>query len=134
MTNFVDSLSARPSNLWTCPPPPHAQECSCGGALRWQAFNFGGRPIILHREGQKIRNRILLALPPEVREEVLRHCHHVELPYGHVIYRAGAPVEHVYFIDSGLVSLVKTMEDGRGVEIGAAGSEGLVGLLGAYGF
>ncbi len=63
----------------------------------------------------------------------MHHCHYVELPHGHVIYPAGAPAEQLYFVDSGLVSLIKTMEDGRSVEIGAVGVEGLVGVFAALG-
>jgi CRP-like cAMP-binding protein len=88
-----------------------------------------------HRnERETILNRILLALPHQVREEILRQCDHVELASGHVIYSAGAPVAHVYFINSGIISLIKSMRDGRSVEIGAVGIEGLVGLFAAYGF
>jgi CRP-like cAMP-binding protein len=65
---------------------------------------------------------------------VLRHCEHVELASGQVIYAAAAMIEYAYFVNSGLVSLVKVMEDGRSVEIAAVGSEGLLGLFAAYGF
>jgi len=88
----------------------------------------------LRRTSEKIVNRILLALPRAVREEVLRHCDHVELASGHVIYAGGAVVEYGYFVNCGLVSLVKAMEDGRSVEIAAVGTEGLLGLFAAYGF
>jgi len=88
----------------------------------------------LRRTKEKISNRILLALPREVRNEVLRQCDHVELPSGRMIYAGGGAVEHAYFINGGLVSLVKVMEDGRSVEIAAVGTEGLLGLFAAYGF
>jgi CRP-like cAMP-binding protein len=68
-----------------------------------------------------------------VRERLSRQCQHIELPPGQIIYAAGAPVEHMYFIESGLVALVKTLEDGQTVEIGAKGTEGLVGLVAFYG-
>jgi hypothetical protein len=42
-------------------------------------------------------------------------------------------MEYLYFINRGLVSLVKRMEDGRSVEIGAIGTEGLAGLRSLYG-
>ncbi|MGA8653700.1 MAG: Crp/Fnr family transcriptional regulator [Xanthobacteraceae bacterium] len=83
---------------------------------------------------EKIFNRILLALPHAVREEVLHQCDRVELASGQVIYTGGAVVEYAYFINTGLVSLVKRMEDGRSVEIAAIGTEGLLGLFAAYGF
>jgi CRP-like cAMP-binding protein len=86
------------------------------------------------RNNGAIYNRILQALPSEVREEVLRVCHPVEFPPTHVIYRAGEAVEHAYFINSGLVSLIKGMADGRTTVIGAVGTEGLVGVFAAAGF
>ena len=48
--------------------------------------------------------------------------------------QAAATVEYAYFVNSGVVSLVKAMEDGRSVEIAAVGTEGLLGLFAAYGF
>ena len=87
-----------------------------------------------YRKGQNVRNRMLLALPREVRDQLLRHCHFVDFPYGHVIYSAGDPIEQVYFVESGLVSLIRTMKDGRSAEICAVGIEGVTGLLAAYGF
>ena len=51
-----------------------------------------------------------------------------------MIYGGGGAVEHAYFINGGLVSLLKVMEDGRSVEIAAVGAEGLLGLFAAYGF
>ncbi|HUN95540.1 MAG TPA: Crp/Fnr family transcriptional regulator [Bradyrhizobium sp.] len=80
-----------------------------------------------------ISNRILSALPLEVQADVLRACHPVQLPSGQVIYRTGEAIKDVYFIDSGLVCLLKRMEDGRSVEIAAVGAEGLTGVLSVVG-
>jgi len=89
---------------------------------------------VLRRTNEKISNRILLALPREVRDELLRQCDQVELASGQMIYAGGAAVEYAYFVNGGLVSLVKVMEDGRSVEVAAVGTEGLLGLFAAYGF
>lgn len=75
----------------------------------------------------KIFNRILLTLPPEVRGQLMCACHRVELPFGQVIYRAGVALEDAYFVEHGLVCLLKSMTDGRCAEIGMVGDEGLVG-------
>jgi CRP-like cAMP-binding protein len=100
---------------------------------RWTgALQLRGRA--LSRTSEKIFNRILLALPRAVRDEVLRHCERVELVSGQVIYAAAATVEYAYFVNSGVVSLVKAMEDGRSVEVAAVGTEGLLGLFAAYRF
>ena len=69
-----------------------------------------------------LRNRICLALPPEDRQQLLLLCHPVQFPSGHVIYRTADEIKDVYFIDSGLVCLLKRMEDGRSGEISVVGS------------
>jgi len=90
--------------------------------------------VVVHRESNKIFNRILLAVPPATRGELLRHCTAFDLPSGYVIYPAGAAVEDVYFINRGLVALIKTMQDGRTVEVGAVGAEGFIGVFALHGF
>ena len=69
-----------------------------------------------HETEKIICNRLLIALPSQVREQVLHQCQYVEFPSGKTIYPVGAPVEQVYFIISGLVSLIKTMDDERSTE------------------
>ncbi len=80
-----------------------------------------------------VRNRMLLALPAELRERIMGQCRRVDFSSGHVIYLADAPAQHIFFIERGLVSLIKTMADGRRTEIGAVGTEGLIGLFAAHG-
>jgi CRP-like cAMP-binding protein len=80
-----------------------------------------------------VANCILLALPPATWERMKARLEPVDLEQGKPILVAGAPVKHLYFINRGLVSLVKNMEDGRSVEIGAVGIEGVAGLGALYG-
>lgn len=42
-------------------------------------------------------------------------------------------MEYVYFPNSGLISLVKSMSDGRTVEVGVIGVDGIAGLFSLYG-
>ena len=49
----------------------------------------------------------------------------VPLRQGQQVDRAGEPVSSVYFVNRGFVSMVKTMRDGRSVEVGGVGIEGL---------
>ena len=51
-----------------------------------------------------------------------------------MVYAGGTAVEYAYFVDSGLISLIKMMEDGRSVEVAAVGTEGMLGLFAVYGF
>jgi len=73
-------------------------------------------------------NRVLDALPQKSLLRLQRHLHPTELRPFELIHAAGAIGEHVYFIDRGLVSLVKTMSGGDVVEVGTIGIEGVVGL------
>jgi CRP-like cAMP-binding protein len=69
-----------------------------------------------------------------VREQLLRSCLFVKFPAGEIICAAGERAEHAFFINSGIVSLSKAMEDGKSVEVGAIGVEGFTGLYVGRGF
>jgi CRP-like cAMP-binding protein len=76
----------------------------------------------------KIQNLILLALPSDELNAVLKKSEFVELPTHFVLHEAGEPVTHAYFINSGLASVLSVMTDGKSVEVGQAGKEGFIGL------
>ena len=61
-------------------------------------------------------------------DRLRRHFEKVELRVGQEIYRLNSRVRQIYFPDRGLISLVKTMEDGRTAEIGVIGTDGLTGV------
>jgi CRP-like cAMP-binding protein len=48
-----------------------------------------------------------------------------------VVHRIGDPVEHVYFVESGLLSRLAMAEDGRSVGVGVVGCEGVAGATSA---
>jgi CRP-like cAMP-binding protein len=72
-------------------------------------------------------NRLLSALPVSVQQRLARHLEPTELVKDQFIYHPDMPIETSYFLTRGLVALVKTMRDGRTVEIGAIGIEGVTG-------
>lgn len=72
-------------------------------------------------------NRLLLAMPRLAYDRVLARLQPAELARQQVLHNINRPITHVYFVERGLVSLVKPMNDGRVVEIGAVGIEGMVG-------
>ena len=82
----------------------------------------------------QIANRILLALPTPTFDRIKSDLETVSLAKGQVIAPIGRPLRHVYFINSGIVSVVKTMQDGRSVEIGAIGIEGMTSAITLIGF
>jgi CRP-like cAMP-binding protein len=74
------------------------------------------------------RNRLLMAFPPEVLARRSAQLEPVKLRRQTILVRAGATTPYIYFPNDGLVSLIKTMRDGRGAEINFVGREGLIGL------
>jgi len=82
----------------------------------------------LGQDGGIAANGFLRALPPESLARLRPHLEPVELVRHQRIYAPGADAAFVYFLARGLVSLVKTMSDGRLVEVGAIGVEGVVCL------
>jgi CRP-like cAMP-binding protein len=50
------------------------------------------------------------------------------LLYRQSLYRANKPIGFVYFIETGVGSLVNTMANGEAAEVGTIGNEGVVGL------
>jgi CRP-like cAMP-binding protein len=73
-------------------------------------------------------NRLLAALPPEDLARLRPRLQRVELPFDRTILPADGKVEALLFVESGMVSLLATLEGGEQVEVGIAGREGLIGL------
>lgn len=74
------------------------------------------------------RNRLLRALPPAEYQRLLAHLTPVPLPFRQMLFRKDQPIEEVYFVRSGVVSMVTLLEDGTIVEVATIGNEGMVGL------
>jgi CRP-like cAMP-binding protein len=75
------------------------------------------------------RNRLLAALSSEAWQRLAPHLRRFEMVQGKVLQENGKPIEQVYFVEEGMVSLVIDAEDGNQVEVGITGNEGLVGVL-----
>jgi CRP-like cAMP-binding protein len=73
-------------------------------------------------------NRLLGLLPPRDYERLRPHLQHMPLEYRQSLYRAHKPIGFVYFIETGVGSLVNTMANGEAAEVGTIGNEGIVGL------
>lgn len=81
-----------------------------------------------------VGNKLLAALPKEEYERLLSKLKPVSLPLKHVILLPNQPLEYVYFLNSGVVSLLTIMGDGGTIEVATVGNEGMVStsiLLGA---
>lgn len=77
--------------------------------------------------GKAVMNSILLEVP-EAEYALLRpHLETVELPQYQVLFEPSEKIEFAYFPNEGMTSLVVTVSDGRSVEVGIVGKEGMVG-------
>ena len=72
-------------------------------------------------------NRLIRSLPEEAFALVAPYLVHVDLPVGTPLVEADKPIERVFFIDSGLASMVAESADGNSLEISHIGYEGISG-------
>lgn len=86
---------------------------------------YRDRPATKGAGYRDITNRILGALPRATFKRILPDLQTVNTLRGQVIDVVDRPIEYLYFVNRGLVSFVKTMQDGRTVEVGAVGVDGI---------
>ena len=72
-------------------------------------------------------NRILASLPDAERDQLHPMLQPANLALQQVLHDVGKPVEALFFVDSGLVSVTADTQDHGQVEIGMIGREGFTG-------
>jgi CRP-like cAMP-binding protein len=77
-------------------------------------------------EGEPL-NRLLAVLPDSELLRLQPHLEIVPLARGSVLFDADEPVERVYFVDTGVVSVGTAFENRRTVGVATVGGEGVVG-------
>jgi CRP-like cAMP-binding protein len=73
-------------------------------------------------------NWLLNALPAAEARRLLRILEPVALTFGQVLHEPGQMIPYVYFPCGGLISLMTPAGEGKSVEVGVIGREGMVGL------
>jgi CRP-like cAMP-binding protein len=73
-------------------------------------------------------NRLLALLSGRDYARLRAHLDPVTLGYRQVLYASNKEINFVYFLESGVGSLVNTMINGAAAEVGTIGNEGVVGL------
>jgi CRP-like cAMP-binding protein len=73
------------------------------------------------------RNRLLAALSPTDLALLRPHLHCLEVTVRHEIERPNRRIDAVYFMNSGIASVVAVQADETQVEVGLIGSEGMSG-------
>jgi CRP-like cAMP-binding protein len=79
------------------------------------------------------RNRLLLALPPRNLKQLLPDFTLVECHSEQVLIDSESSLDHVYFPDSGVISVVAVYPDGSIIEMATIGREGGTGFQAVFG-
>ncbi|MFA5628253.1 MAG: Crp/Fnr family transcriptional regulator [Thiohalomonadaceae bacterium] len=74
------------------------------------------------------QNRLLAALPATDYQRLLPHLDHIQIPSGHIIYKPGDPLHHLYFPTTAIMSVFYSTETGAAVETTGVGNEGMIGI------
>lgn len=76
---------------------------------------------------QETQNRLLQALDPEAFNMLQPGMERVDLPVRTVLLESDQPNQHIFFLESGLASVVARTTDDEAIEVGHIGWEGLCG-------
>jgi CRP-like cAMP-binding protein len=84
-------------------------------------------------EGKPVTNRILLSIPDEEYAAIRPHLEYLALERHNTLHEPNETPRFVYFPNARLLSLVVVTTDGKTVEAGIVGKEGIAGLTSAVG-
>src|ERR1700732_5149887 len=79
------------------------------------------------------RNRLLLALPSSNLKQLMPELEHIRCQRGQILMNADSSLDHVFFPDSGVVSVVAVYSDGSIIEMATSGREGCTGVQAVFG-
>ena len=85
-------------------------------------------PMVPAAENFSFRNELLRALPADELQRLRPHLVPVTLVVSQVLHEADAPIDEVFFLESGLAFLTADTRDHGLVEVGTTGRDGFVGL------
>jgi CRP-like cAMP-binding protein len=78
-------------------------------------------------------NRLLLALPSSNLKQLMPELEHIRCQRDQVLMDADSSLDHVFFPDSGVVSVVAVYADGSIIETATIGREGCTGVQAVFG-
>jgi CRP-like cAMP-binding protein len=84
--------------------------------------------------GIVLQSEILRSIPDKEWQLISRKLRALEMPSHLVLHEPHQASKFLYFPQSGLISLVVFMQDGRTVEAGIVGNEGIVGMPAMMGY
>jgi CRP-like cAMP-binding protein len=80
-----------------------------------------------------VKNSLLELLPRKDRERLIGHCKTVDLDFEQILWTYGKTARFVYFPIGAFISLVASIDGEPVLEVGMAGSEGVLGAQLALG-
>src|ERR1700674_5554120 len=78
-------------------------------------------------------NRLLLALPARQLKQLAPKLEHIKCQRGQVLLDADSSLDHIYFPDTGVISVVAVYEDGKIIEMATIGREGCTAIQAVFG-
>lgn len=88
---------------------------------------------VTHAARSALDNKILLAIPESEYRLLENSLEPFEFRQHQILHEPNQKLEFAYFPNGGLMSLVVTTEDGKTVEVGMVGNEGVAGVGAAFG-
>jgi len=79
------------------------------------------------------RNRLLLALPSSNLKQLMPELEHIRCQREQILMDADSSIGHVFFPDSGVVSVVAVYADGSIIEMATIGREGCTAIQAVFG-
>lgn len=73
------------------------------------------------------QNQLLSSLPSDEWRRIQPLLSPIDLEQGQILYETDMPIDNVYFIDEGMISVVSIMHSGETIEVGTIGNEGMAG-------
>src|SRR5579885_2711215 len=92
--------------------------------VKTQSASVGSRTDL---NGAPVENQILNSIPESEYNLIRPKMKAVDLQHKTIIHEASEKIEHAYFLNQGLASLVVLTRDGHSVEVAIVGREGIVG-------
>lgn len=77
---------------------------------------------------EPLRNRLLAGIPEGELRRLRPHLRRVQLAHGEVLIDPNQAIEHVWFPEDCMVSMLSLTSDGGAVEVATVGCEGMVGV------
>jgi CRP-like cAMP-binding protein len=100
---------------------------------RFLATKAGWRSLPGMSNSNWPRNRLLLALPARNLKQLMPELEQIRCQRGQVLMDADSSLHHVFFPDSGVVSVVAVYADGSIIEMATIGREGCTGMQAIFG-